>query len=178
LLLIPAMLYLRWWRRAGWNWRLPLLAAVLYTVLWNVNYHLVQRLTYSTSWFNTEETILPFLTSRVIEALVVLILVTVVVGIARRHAPPGEVARDTVHAMLAIALFLMVQILVFYVLWNVVFEWYLPDFTLGFKYYLDVFQTTAFWPLTPLPTGVVLPLLALGVARIARLVMRSPSTAR
>jgi len=154
------------------------LAAVLYSVLWNVNYHLIQRLTYSTSWFNTDETILPFLTARVIEALIAIVIVTLLVGIVRRNAPPGEVVRDAVHAMLAIALLLMVQILVFYVLWNVVFEWYLPDFTLGFKYYLDVFQTTVFWPLTPLPLAAVLPLLALGVARIARLVRRGPSTAR
>ena len=177
-LLVPAGLYVGWWRRAGGNWRIPLMAAVLYTVLWNVNYHLIQRLTYSTSWFNTDETILPFLTARVIEALIAIVIVTLLVGIVRRNAPPGEVVRDAVHAMLAIALLLMVQILVFYVLWNVVFEWYLPDFTLGFKYYLDVFQTTVFWPLTPLPLAAVLPLLALGVARIARLVRRGPSTAR
>lgn len=168
LLLSPAALYLLWWRRAGWNGWVPALGAGIYTLLWNINYHLVQGLTYSTSWFNLESDIQPFLTERVIESMIVLLAVTVLVGVLRRRAGTLEIARDSVHTMLAVGLILMIQILVFYVLWDVTFAWYLPDFILGFKYYLDVFQTTVFWPLTPLPLAGLLPFLALAAGWAAR----------
>ncbi len=168
LFLLPAGLYLLWWHRVGWNAWVPALGAGVYTLLWNVNYHLVQGLTYSTSWFNLESDIQPFLTVRVIEAMIALLFVTVLVGVLRRRAGAVNIARDSVHTMLAVGLTLMVQILVFYILWDVTFEWYLPDFVLGFKYYLDVFQTTVFWPLTPLPLAGVLPLVALASAWVAR----------
>lgn len=168
LLLAPAALYLAWWRRSGWNGWIPALGALLYTVLWNGNYHLLQGLTYSTSWFNLESDIQPFLADRVMEAMIALLVVTVLVGVIRRRAGPLKVVRDSVHTLLSVALVLMVQILIFYVLWDVTFEWHLPDFALGFKYYLDVFQTTAFWPLTPLPVAGLLPFVGLGAAWVAR----------
>jgi 1-acyl-sn-glycerol-3-phosphate acyltransferase len=56
--------------------------------------------------------------------------------------------------------------------------WYQPDTFWGFKYYLVVFQTSAFWPLVFLPLCALLPLLALGVAwaarQAARLLARKP----
>jgi hypothetical protein len=52
--------------------------------------------------------------------------------------------------------------------WNITFAWYLPNPVIGFKYYLDVFQATAFWPMIYLPLALMLPLIALGTAWAAR----------
>jgi hypothetical protein len=172
LLLVPAAVYLRWWRSAGWEWRLPWIAALIYTVLWNVNFLFVKGLSYSLSMFNTEEIILPFIEQRVIESLIIVAAFALLIGIIRRGRSHTEVARVTVNTLLAIALLLMAQILVFYVIWNVEFDWYLPNLTLGFKYYMDVFQTTVFWPLLPLPFAAIAPLLAVGVAWLTSLPQR------
>lgn len=168
LILIPVILYALYWRRKGWNGWAPTLGAAIYLLLWNANYHLVQDLTYSSSWFNTDEVILPFLTDRVIEALLALAIAVVVIAVLRRKGPALELTRDIVHTELTVAIALLLQILFFFVAWGVLFEWHLPNFTLGFKYYLDVFQSTLFWPQTALPAAILLPLLGLGFAWFAR----------
>ncbi len=162
-LVIPA-LYLWWWRREGWNWRAPLVGVLVYGVLWNANYFLVDRFTYSISMFNKESQIVPFITGRVMEALLALLVAVIVVALLRRRAARGEIARDVVHTMLLVALVLGVQILFYYLLWDFLPTWYLPDLGMGFKFYLDLYQTTVFYPLLALPVAVLLPLLALLVA--------------
>ena len=138
---------------------------ILYLVLWNANYFLIEKFTYSLSMSNTD--IVPFITGRVMEALVVLLITVIVIALLRRRAARGEIARDVVHTMLLIALVLGVQILVYYVWWNFQPSWYLPDFGAGFKYYLDLYQTTVFWPLLAAPMAALLPLFALLIAGIA-----------
>ncbi len=167
LILGPVGLYLAWWRRARWTWRVPLLGALLFFVLWNLNYFLIRRLSYSISWFNHDDEIEPFFETRVTEALVALLVGVLVVAVLRRRAAPGEVARDAVHTMFLVGLGLLLQILWFYVLWNITFAWYLPDAVFGFKYYMDVFQTTVFWPMWYVPVAALLPLLAVGAAWLA-----------
>jgi len=111
--------------------------------------------------FNFDEEILSFVADRVTESMVILAVVMIIVGIWRRAAGPGEVARDAVNTLFIIGAVLMVQVLIFYVLWDVQFSAILPDLGMGFKYYMDVFQTTAFWPVIELPVAVILPLLAM-----------------
>ena len=171
LALVIVVLYLWWWRRERWSWRAPLLGAVIYFMLWNANYFLIDRFTYSISMFNKEELVVPFITGRVMEALVALLIAVIVVALLRRQAARGEIARDVVHTMLLVALVLGVQILLYYVLWDFLPSWYLPDLAAGFKYYLDLYQTTVFWPLLALPVAATLPLLALLVAEIANRVI-------
>jgi hypothetical protein len=160
--------YLWWWRRERWNWRAPLLGAIVYFALWNIIYFVVHGYTYSISMFNVEDAVVSFITGRVIEAVIALTVAVIVVAVIRRRAAPGEVARDAVHTMLLVAAVLGVQVLAFYVWWDFLPSWYLPDLYWGFKFYLDLFQTTVFWPLLFLPLAAVLPLLALAVAAIAR----------
>lgn len=170
-LFVVPIIYLIWWRRARWNWRAPLIGTVIYFVLWNLSYFVLNGYTYSISMFNTESYVVLFITGRVIEALIVLTISVIVVAILRRRAPPGEIARDVVHTMLLITLALGAQILLYAVMWDIMPSWYLPDLQWAFKYYLDLYQTTAFWPLLPVPAALILPLLALGVAGIARRVL-------
>jgi len=101
--------------------------------------------------------------------MLALVIAMLIVGILRRRAKAVEVARDAVNTMFLVGVGMTLQILVFYVWWGLTFSWYIPDMLMGFKYYIDMFQTTAFWPLIYLPVAAVLPLVALLVARIARL---------
>jgi hypothetical protein len=168
LLLVPLALYLLWWSRAGWPWKLPWLLAVVYTVAWNVNYLLIEGNSYEITMFNTESGILPFIQGRVMSSLILMTVLILVLAVIRRGRMATEVAREAVHTLLAIGLVLMAQILFFYVLWGVTYEWYIPDVTMAFKYYMDLFQTTAYWPLPPLPFAAIAPLLAVGIAWAAR----------
>ena len=56
---------------------------------------------------------------------------------------------------------MVVQIMSFYLAWDIVYKWYLPDLEAGVKYYLDVALSTVFWPDIALPLAVFLPFLAL-----------------
>ncbi len=177
LLLTPVGLYLAWWCRAKWEWRVPLIGAILFFALLNINYFLIDRLAYSVSLFNHDNEIEPFFEARVIEALLALIIAVLVGALLRRRAAPGEVARSAVHTMFLVGLGLLVQILLFCVPWGAIFTWYLPDPVAGFKYYVDVFQTTVFWPMLYLPVAAILPLLAMGAAWLAGRFDRQPAAA-
>ncbi len=166
-LLLPVGLYGWVWARARWSWKAPVLVGLGVLIALPLIYLVVRGLTYSLTMFNRDSEIETFLTGRVIDALIVLLVATLVVAVWRRKAGPGEVARDTVHMMGVVGAGLMVQILVFFVLWGVQFDWVLPDTVLGFKYYIDVFTSTVFWPLIYLPVAALLPLLAMGVAALA-----------
>ncbi len=166
-LLVPVVLYVWWWARAHWNWVAPIVCGLITLILNPVIYLIVRGFRYSITMFNTESKILPFLTGRVIDAMIVLVAVMVILGIWRRKASIGELARDAANTLFVIGAGVMLQILFFYVLWGVRVEWALPDTALGFKYYVDVFQSTVFWPQLPLPLAAILPLLVLGIGWVA-----------
>ena len=65
-----------------------------------------------------------------------------------------------------------VQMAAFYLAWDVVYDWYLPDLGAGAKYYLDVSISTVFWPYTALPVAALMPVLAVMVARISAVLER------
>jgi len=121
---------------------------------------------------NTEASGQQLLTRTVTDAIFALMAAMVVVGIFRRNTGAGEIARDAVNTLFIVAAALAVQILIFYVAWDVVFTTHLPDLNWAFKSLLDMLQTTAFWPMTALPLAVVLPLFALLVARVVNLAVR------
>jgi hypothetical protein len=170
-MVIPLALYLWWWRREGWNWRAPLVGMVIYLVLWNGVYFVVEGHTYSISMFNVESQIVAFITNRVLVAVGALVVAVSLVAVLRWRAPAGEIARDAVHTMLLVAAVLGVQILAYAVVWEILPAWYLPDLLWGFKYYLDLYQTTVFWPLTPLPLAAIVPVFALVIGLVARRVL-------
>jgi hypothetical protein len=170
-LLIPLALYAWWWARAGWAWQAPVAGGMIYLVLWNGVYLLLRGLTFSITMFNNDEEVLSFVADRVVDTMIILAIVMIVVGVWRRAARPGELARDAVNTLFVIGAALMVQILAFYVLWGVQFSAIMPDLAMGFKYYMDVFQSTAFWPMVALPVAAILPLLAMLAGWAANQVM-------
>lgn len=113
-----------------------------------------------------------------VEAMFALMAAMVGVGILRRKSGASEIGRDAVNTLFLVATALAVQLLNFYVTWDMVFTKYLPDLNLGLNFFLDMLQTTAFWPTTSLPLAILLPFVALLAAKGAqlatRLMTRSP----
>jgi hypothetical protein len=181
LLLSPVALYLVWWKRARWNWRAPMIGAAEYFVVWNAAYFGLHGYYFSISMINTEASSLQLLAGTVVDAMFALIAAMLVVGVLSRKAGAGEIVRAAANTLFLVAAALAVQILIFYVAWDVVFITFLPDLKWGFKFYLDVLQTTAFWPTTSLPVAALLPLFALLAAwaanQLGRLIGGGRSTA-
>jgi hypothetical protein len=128
---------------------------------------------FSLSAFNSEDQIEAYFTQRGTDALIALVLAALLAGILSRRRSIFEATMAGVNALFLVALGLAVQILAFYWMWNWEFAWYLPDLAWGFKYYLDMLQTSAFWPLAYLPAAAILPLLAGLVSRLARIGMKA-----
>ncbi|MDH7486061.1 MAG: alkaline phosphatase family protein [Anaerolineae bacterium] len=167
LLLLPfaAWLYLAWRKR--WNLRWALCGAAIYFLLYNALFF-GRGYTYSLSAFNSEEQIEAFFTQRGVDALLALLVAGLLVGILARREGKFDTALAAGNAMFFVALGLGLQVLLFYWLWDVNFSWYIPNLLWGFKYYLDMLQTTAFYPKVFLPVAAILPFLALGTRWIAR----------
>lgn len=166
LIMLPFVVYLVIWLRAHWDWRVPLVGLIVYNVVYN-GLFFAQGHTWSLSVFNTEEDILTFFEARTIDAMLALLLASIVVGILNRRAGAYTTAHNTVNMAFLVAWVLALQIVLFYVLYDISWSWYLPDLGLGLKYYLDTLQTSAFWPLLYVPLLVVLPFVALGVRWVA-----------
>ena len=170
LILTLAALYLFAWKRECWNWQAPMVGAIEYFVVWNGLYFGVHGHTYSFSILNTEASDLPVLTGARLEAMFALMAAMVVVGILRRKSSASEIVRDAANTLFLVATMLAVQLLIFYVAWGVVFTKYLPDMNWGLKFFLDMLQTTVFWPTISLPLAILLPYIALlttGMAKLA-----------
>jgi len=173
LLLVPfaAWLYLAW--RQRWDLRWPLVGAAVYFLIYNVLFF-ARGNSYSLSAFNSEDQIQAFFTQRGVDALISLLVAGLLVSILARRKDWFGAALAVVNTMFFVALGLALQVLLFYWLWNVNFSWYLPNLAWGFKYYLDMLQTTAFYPKIYLPVAAILPLLALGIWWVSSKVTRQP----
>lgn len=123
---------------------------------------------FSLSAFNSEDQIEAYFTQRGTDALVALLLAAVVAGLLSRRRSLYEAAMAGVNTMFFVALGLALQILSFYWYWDREFAWYLPDLAWGFKYYLDMLQTSVFWPLLYMPAGAIVPLVSAFLGRVGR----------
>jgi hypothetical protein len=174
MVLLLAAPFLLWllivaWRRMSLG--APLTGALLYFAVYNALFFSRGNL-FSLSAFNSEDQIEAYFTQRGTDALIALALAALLAGILSRRKTIYEATMAGVNALFLVALGLAAQILAFYWMWNWEFSWYLPDLAWGFKYYLDMLQTSAFWPLTYLPAAAILPLLAGLVSRLARIGMK------
>jgi hypothetical protein len=167
-----AWLYLAW--RQRWDLRWPLVGAAVYFLLYNVLFF-VRGNTYSLSAFNSEDQIQACFTQRGVDALLSLLVAGLLVSILARRKDWFGAAIAVVNTMFFVALGLALQVLLFYWLWDVNFPWYIPNLAWGFKYYLDLLQTTAFYPKIYLPVAAILPLLALGVWWMSHKIGRRPA---
>ncbi len=122
---------------------------------------------FSLSAFNSEEQITAYLTQRGTDALIALVVAAIIAGLLTRRSGLFAGAMAGVNAMFFVALGLAAQVLYFYWLWNWEFTWYLPDLLLAFKYYLDMVQSSVFWPMLYVPAAAIVPLLSAGVAWLA-----------
>jgi len=170
LLLTGTMLYFIVWKRARWNWQAPMVGAIEYFVVWNGLYFGFHGHAYSLSMLSTESGDLPVLIGARLEAMFALMAAMVVVGILGRKSSAIEIVINASNALFMVASALAVQLLIFYVAWGLVFTKYLPDLRWVFKFFLDMLQTTAFWPFADWPLAILLPYLALLTLGVAKLV--------
>lgn len=124
-----------------------------YYVVYNVLFFLVHGNKWSLSAFNSEDLIDAWMNQRLIEAAVAGLVAALVAGAvypALRRAPKGPrgpylagwLALGPV-TVLVVQLTLALQIAWFIWAWGIVPEWSLPDLRWGFKFDLDLIQTTA-----------------------------------
>jgi hypothetical protein len=146
-----------------------MLGMFMFFGLWHVMFR-AHGYSFSASWLSPDPML--FVQPRVLDALLVLIVVMSVIGTLRRRFGSADVALTAVHTLFLIGAGMFVQIAAFYLAWDVVYHWYLPDLGAGVKYYMDVALSTVFWPYPALPLAVLLPLLAVLVARIAPVLER------
>lgn len=161
LIMLPFVVYLVILLREKWNWRIPIVGMVVYTLIYNALFF-GRGLSWSLSMFNDESQIVGFFEARTIDAMLALVLATLAVGILSRRQGVYETALNTVNMAFFVAWVLAFQIDLFYWLYDIQMGWYIPDIFLGVKFYLDLLQTSAFWPILYVPLLVLLPFIALG----------------
>jgi len=161
--LVPA-LYIGFYPRKR-ELLLPLGGALLYFVGYNLLFFGGGN-NWSLSAFNSEAQIWAFIAQRIMEAALVSALVGLVVGWLGRKRSAYGAAVAAVNTSFLVAYGLILQIDLFYLLWNVGFSWYLPNLRMGFKYYLDLFQLVAVGFM-----ALFLPLLSLGARWVGRRVL-------
>jgi len=140
----------------------PLIGAGIYFLLYN-GYFFLRGLNWSISVFNDEVMIPGFLTQRVMEAAIGLLIAALAVGVFMRGRTSFETARAAVNMSFFVGLGLLLQVDLFYWLYSFDFDWCLPNLRWGFKYYLDLLQL--------FPTGLaalVAPFMAIAATAITR----------
>ncbi|TKJ30021.1 MAG: hypothetical protein CEE40_06335 [Chloroflexi bacterium B3_Chlor] len=117
----------------------PLIGAGIYFLLYN-GYFFLQGLNWSISAFNEEWMIPGFMQQRVVEGAISLIIAALVVGVLMRGKTLLETAMAAANASFFVGFGLLLQVDLFYWLYGLSWDWYLPDLKWGFKYYLDLLQ--------------------------------------
>jgi hypothetical protein len=162
LFLLPFALYAWFMRKMSWDFKLPLIGAAVYFVVYYVLFF-GRGYYFSLSMFNEGSEIVSWFAARTIDAIIALLIVAIAVGVLSRGRSKYQAALNTVNAAFFVAAILWLQITLFFWLDGFTWSWFIPDLTWGFKFYLDVLQTGAFMVKSPpIPTILLLPLLAMG----------------
>lgn len=152
----------------------PLIGAAVYFVLYN-GYFFIRGYTWSLSVFNKEHLILAFLQQRMIEGAICLLIGAMMVGVLVRGRTILDAALAAVNMSFFVGLGLLLQVDLFYWLYGLEWNWYLPDLKWGMKYYLDLLQLlptglmALFAPLIATAAKVVADRIAVGRMKQARL---------
>ncbi|MGB3906513.1 MAG: alkaline phosphatase family protein [Anaerolineae bacterium] len=117
----------------------PLIGAGIYFFLYN-GYFFLQGLNWSISAFNEESMIPGFMQQRVVEGAISLIIAALAVGVLMRGKTILQTALTAVNTSFFVGFGLLLQVDLFYWLYGLEWNWYLPDLKWGFKYYLDLLQ--------------------------------------
>ncbi len=167
LFLLPFALYLWLMRKMKWDFRIPLIGAAVYFIVYYVLFF-GRGYSFSLSMLNEDTQIVSWFAARTIDAILALLVSAIVVGALARGKSKYETALNTVNAAFLAAAIIWLQVTVFFWIYGFSWSWFIPDLTWGFKYYLDLLQTGAFMVKSPpIPTIILLPLIAIGVKWIA-----------
>jgi len=152
--LIP-LCYLLTCRR---RWRcllLPAGFALLYFVLYNILFF-GRGYEWSLSLFSFEEQIEAFFKARMVDAALSVAAAALLLAIISWKKSPLETAERVVTFSFVVWYLLLLQVDFFYWLYNIRFDWTLPDLKLGFKYYMDLLQMIPTGPLAVILTPLAL----------------------
>jgi len=167
LYLLPMALYLWLMRKMKWEFKRPLIGALAYFVVYYALF-ILHGGAFSLTVFNEDTNLAPWFAARTIDAIIALLVVSGLIGILARRESKYTTALITINAAFFAASVLWLQVIGFFWFYGFAWSWFIPDLVLGFKYYLDVLQTGAFMVKSPpLPTIVLMPLIAIGVKWIA-----------
>lgn len=148
LALLPLVLFVPLWR--GKLFSRAALSSLVYFIAYNFLYFVVHGYRWSFSAFNSEDLMGKFFNGRLFEAAVSALLAALALGLMARRAQRGglaltwvDLAEGATVTSLSVAYLLGLQALAFYLIWDVRFPFYLPNFTAGFKFYMDMLQLVA-----------------------------------
>jgi Type I phosphodiesterase / nucleotide pyrophosphatase len=167
LFLLPFALYLWLMRKMKWDFKIPLIGAAVYFIAYYVLFF-GRGYSFSLSMLNEDTQIVTWFAARTIDAILALLVSAVAVGALSRGKSKYETALNTVNAAFFAAAIIWLQVTIFFWIYGFSWSWFIPDLTWGFKYYLDLLQTGAFMVKSPpIPTILLLPLIAIGVKWVA-----------
>ena len=167
LFLLPFALYLWLIYKMRWDFKVPLVGAAVYFVVYYVLF-LGRGYSFSLSMLNEDTEIVTWFAARTIDAIIALAISAMGVGMLSRGRTQYQTALNAVNAAFFVAAIIWLQVTLFYWLYGFTWSWFIPDLVWGFKYYLDLLQTGAFMVKgPPVPTILVLPLIAMGVKWLA-----------
>jgi len=149
--------------------------AVLYFAAYHLLFFVVHGYRWSLSIFNSEDLVESFFNSRMLEAAILAVLAGAVVGILvglKRDYDGPELAESAATTSYFIAYVLGLQVILFFYLYGVSFDWFIPNLVWGFKFYVDLLQVvpTGLASVLVVPVALLFAKLAasLGGARSAR----------
>lgn len=152
---LAPLLYLLLFRGRLRQLLLPLGFALLYFVFYNALFF-GRGYTWSLSAFNSEAQIKAFFNQRLLDAALSFIVAGLLLAFVSWKRPLLQTLERMVTFAFFVGYLLLLQVDLFYWLYNIRFSWALPDLRLGFKYYMDLLQMV--------PTGLLGVILApLGV---------------
>ncbi len=161
--LLPLALYIGLMRKMGWEFKRPLIGAAAYFIVYYALFF-GRGEYFSLSVFNEDTNITPWFAARTIDAIIALAVSAAAIGILSRGDSKYQTALNMINAAFFASAVLWLQVDIFYWLYDFTWPLFLPDLAIGFKYYLDTLQTGAFMVKSPpIPTILLLPLIALGV---------------
>ncbi|MGB9872687.1 MAG: alkaline phosphatase family protein [Anaerolineae bacterium] len=152
---LAPLLYLLLFRRRMRQVLLPLGFALLYFVFYNALFF-GRGYNWSLSAFNSEAQIKAFFNERLLDAAISFIVAGLPLALLSWKRPLLQILERMVTFAFFVGYLLLLQVDLFYWLYNIRFSWAIPDLKLGFKYYMDLLQMV--------PTGLLGVILApLGV---------------
>jgi len=117
--------------------------AVLYFAVFNLLFFVVHGFQWSLSVFNEEHMIPQFITSRMLETALTMIVIGTFVGLLaglRRRYDGPELAEAAATFCYLVVYGIGLQLILFYHQYGVSFGWFIPDLLRGFKFYVDLMQ--------------------------------------